>query len=173
MLFHIYQTPNCSEAKLVYQASKCLILRCTGGGDHAAQHQGQALGRRLRLRAHPSLPSCPVLKRLCACQLSLHGAGRTTRQTCLCRRNKETHCCRTERVVCAFLQYPNSVLNMNPLINLSRSDNKWEFFKVRCGPALAGALQLFLHRAIAPPHQVPPQLVSLPRPNQFSDAYQL
>lgn len=30
-----------------------------------------------------------------------------------------------------MLQYPNTILNQNPLINLSRSDNKWEFFKVR------------------------------------------
>lgn len=96
------------------------------------------------VRTPPCRPA-PYSKRLCGCQLSLHGAGRTTRESCLCRRNKETHCCRTERVVCALLQYPNSVLNMNPLINLSRSDNKWEFFKVRCGPALAGALQLSLY----------------------------
>ncbi len=30
------------------------------------------------------------------------------------------------------MQFPNMVLNTNPLINLSRSDHKWEFFKVRC-----------------------------------------
>ena len=41
----------------------------------------------------------------------------------------------------ACVYYPNSVLDTNPLINLSRSDSKWEVFKVsapRCstrGPA--------------------------------------
>jgi len=32
----------------------------------------------------------------------------------------------------ACVYFPNSVLDTNPLINLSRSDNKWEFFKVWC-----------------------------------------
>ena len=27
--------------------------------------------------------------------------------------------------------YPNSMMNVQPVLNVSRSDNRWEFFKVR------------------------------------------
>lgn len=41
--------------------------------------------------------------------------------------------------------YPNSLLLVQPVINMSRSDFKWEFFKVRvapaCSPAWLGWLQ--------------------------------
>lgn len=41
----------------------------------------------------------------------------------------------------ACVYFPNSVLDTNPLINLSRSDNKWEFFKVRrCSSGLPNVL---------------------------------
>lgn len=38
--------------------------------------------------------------------------------------------------------YPNSMMNVQPVLNVSRSDNRWEFFKVRSVfwylPAMSG-----------------------------------
>ena len=47
--------------------------------------------------------------------------------------------------------YPNSLINVYPILNLTRSENKWEFFKVR----IAGYLTLSQEEAVDCQHLSP------------------
>lgn len=49
----------------------------------------------------------------------------------------------------ACIYYPNTILNQNPLINLSRSDNKWEFFKLYLDIGTPGSVFEALNERIA------------------------